>query len=350
MLAALSLVLAFFEAPLSVAVVAGGAVSIPIIIHLLNRKRFKVVNWAAMRFLLAAQKKNSRRMRLEQLILLLVRCLVLLLIVLAMFSVTDWAEKMWRWLAPNAVARMPANNSRTHKVLVLDGSFSMGVRKGDGNVFDHARALALQTVKASPRGDAFSVVLMSAPPRRVIPEPSEDPRKVIETLEKLRLPHGNADLAATVSTVESVLQSSPGKFHEKEVYFFTDLQKSTWISSLPFNLSAGLKRARTILVDASTEETANIAVTDLFLRGDVATVGQRCVFTANLKNYGPETKEVKVRWLVGRALGPGRSGPGTERQGFHGRNQDQGRTRPERTDELPIHLQQARRLCRPGSG
>ena len=73
---------------MAVAAVAGGAVSIPIIIHLLNRRRFKVVTWAAMRFLLAAQKKNSRRMRLEQILLLALRCLVVLLLVLAMASVT----------------------------------------------------------------------------------------------------------------------------------------------------------------------------------------------------------------------------------------------------------------------
>src|SRR3954468_3173486 len=89
-----------FEAPLSAAALAGGAVSIPVIIHLLNRRRYKIVTWAAMRFLLNAQKKNSRRMRLEQLFLLVIRCLILLLIVLAMISVTGWAESVWRRINP----------------------------------------------------------------------------------------------------------------------------------------------------------------------------------------------------------------------------------------------------------
>ena len=97
---------AFLEAPLSAAAIAGGAVSIPIIIHLLNRRRFRVVTWAAMRFLLAAQKKNSRRMRLEQIVLLALRCLLVLLLVLAMASVTPWAEAMWRWLAPNGASAL----------------------------------------------------------------------------------------------------------------------------------------------------------------------------------------------------------------------------------------------------
>lgn len=303
MLAALALVLAVFEAPLTVAVVAGGAVSIPIIIHLLNRKRFKVVSWAAMRFLLAAQRKNSRRMRLEQLILLVVRCLVVLLIVLAMASVSAWAESLWRWFLPNAAVALQTSSARTHKVLVLDGSLSMGARQGDRTAFDRAKGRAIAAVKESPRGDAFSVVLMSAPPRRIVPEPSEDPQKVIAEIEALRLPHGNADLAATLNTIDSLLQSSPGKFPEKEVFFFTDLQKSTWIASQQVSLSIPFKRARTILVDAGGDETGNIAVTGLNLMDgqDLAVVGRGSILIATLHNYGQETKEVSVKLLVGRA-------------------------------------------------
>ena len=63
---------------------AGGAAAVPVIIHLLNRKRYVVVNWAAMRFLLAAQKKNVRRLKLEQWLLLAVRTLLVLL-------------SFWRW-------------------------------------------------------------------------------------------------------------------------------------------------------------------------------------------------------------------------------------------------------------
>src|SRR3954467_5941969 len=55
-----------FTTPRGAAAVAGGAAAVPIIIHLLNRKRYVVVNWAAMRFLLAAQKKNVRRLKLQQ--------------------------------------------------------------------------------------------------------------------------------------------------------------------------------------------------------------------------------------------------------------------------------------------
>src|SRR4029077_745414 len=60
--------------------VAGGAlISSPILIHLINRMRFKRIRWAAMEFLLKSQKRNRRRLIIEQLILLFLRILLVLL-------------------------------------------------------------------------------------------------------------------------------------------------------------------------------------------------------------------------------------------------------------------------------
>ena len=60
---------------------AGGAmVSAPILIHLINRMRFKRIRWAAMEFLLKSQKRNRRKLIIEQLILLALRCLLVLLV------------------------------------------------------------------------------------------------------------------------------------------------------------------------------------------------------------------------------------------------------------------------------
>ena len=55
--------------------------AVPIIIHLLNRRRFKKVPWAAMEFLLAAMKRNKKRLRMEQWLVLLLRTLAVLLLV-----------------------------------------------------------------------------------------------------------------------------------------------------------------------------------------------------------------------------------------------------------------------------
>src|SRR5581483_2491546 len=122
---------AFLGTWMTTLLVGAGAVAIPVIVHLLNRKRFRVVTWAAMRFLLAAQKQNVRRLRLEHLVLLAVRSLILLLIVLAMASVMPWAEGLWASLWPDAAARVTRRANRTHHILVLDGSASMQQAAGE---------------------------------------------------------------------------------------------------------------------------------------------------------------------------------------------------------------------------
>src|SRR5689334_5293639 len=73
--------LTFLHPILAAAAVA--CVSVPIIIHILMRRRRKPVMWAAMRFLLEAYRQQRRRLKLEQFLLLAARCLVIALAALA---------------------------------------------------------------------------------------------------------------------------------------------------------------------------------------------------------------------------------------------------------------------------
>src|SRR5947209_20628015 len=110
--------------------VAGGAlVSSPVIIHLINRLRYRRVRWAAMEFLLKSQKRNRRRLIIEQLILLLLRILLVLLIGLLLA----------RFLSAALAFTRPQN---TLHVVVLGDTPSMGdAWRQDGlpkNSFDAA--------------------------------------------------------------------------------------------------------------------------------------------------------------------------------------------------------------------
>ncbi len=93
------------------------AVSVPIIIHLLNRRRYRVRDWAAMKFLLDSIRKNRRRLRIEELILLAIRCLAVFLIgmVLARFIGCSLADKL-----------NVGKSGSMAIVYILDDSVSMG--------------------------------------------------------------------------------------------------------------------------------------------------------------------------------------------------------------------------------
>src|SRR5271156_3823349 len=94
-----------------------GLMGVPILIHFLNRRRFKTVPWAAMEFLLRAMKKNRRRLRFEQFLLLATRCLLLLLIGLALSRPLGCQE--------SSLADLAGQRTGLH-VLVINNSYSMG--------------------------------------------------------------------------------------------------------------------------------------------------------------------------------------------------------------------------------
>ena len=94
-----------------------GLVSIPIIIHLLNRRRFRRLEWAAMEFLLDALRRNRRRIRIEQWILLLLRIAAVFLIVTALAR-PHLSQNEYSWLSG------PFQSEE--RVFVLDDSLSMG--------------------------------------------------------------------------------------------------------------------------------------------------------------------------------------------------------------------------------
>jgi hypothetical protein len=294
---------------------AAGAASIPIIIHLLNRKRFRIVVWAAMKFLLAAQKQNTRRMRLEQLILLAVRVCLVLLIVLAMASVMPWAENVWGYFWPEGRGFVVRSKGRTYKIIVLDASLSMNqVVQGKTTAFERARDMAVKLVGDSGSGDGFSVLLMKEVPTWIIAETAQDGRKVAAEIKTLEPTHGNTSAAATLNMVAAKLAEASSRYTSREVYFFTDMQQTTWVSSqAPISAKGGKgekspleeiqKRARTIFVDVvnNKDNTGNLAVTDLRLGESPVTVGALVSIAGIVQNFGKENRRVRVALFIGQA-------------------------------------------------
>lgn len=278
-----------------------GAASIPIIIHLLNRRRFREVPWAAMRFLLAAIRKNQRRVRLEQWILLAVRTLLVMLLVGAV------AKPFLESLGALPVIA----GQRTHLVLVLDGSMSMSYAPAQTTTrFDQAKAVAAQLVKDARRGDAISLLVLGDPPRVVIGAPSPNHTEVQKELGEIALHHGAVDLTASFQAIERILDAST--IPQKQIVFMTDLQATSWRS--PRGSDDGLKRivaklearkARSVVVDLGKIGSENRAVTRLALNSPVATQGSPTLARVAAKNFGPDPATgVKLRLMVDGQFGP----------------------------------------------
>lgn len=270
-----------------------GAIAVPIIIHLLNRRRFQRVVWAAMRFVKVSTEKNQRRMLVEDMILLALRCLMLALLALA-------------------VAR-PAMRSSTHDVfgqskvtavIVLDNSASMGVSDGVQTRFDKARKIAEQAVDALPSGSAAAVILASDVAKEVIKEPTHDLNLARKTVREAPLSDRATDL---FPSIEKALETLKGRSAiRKEIYLITDGQLAGWrqLGDIQKTLKqakeqTGEQQVSAHLVLVSDNEERNLGVSGLVLSSGLAPLNRPLRFEAQVANYGKqEAKDIKVSLLV----------------------------------------------------
>ena len=205
----------------------GTAAAIPIVLHLLHRRRQQTVSWAAMRLLLQVIEKQSKRVRIEQLILLLLRTLILLTLGLALARPFISSQSASGTVAVQRPPRL--------WIFVIDNSYSMGYRDEHGTRFASAQSRAIESVRASVRGDAFSLITLSSPPEAVILRPVFDAEIVTAAIHRLRLLDGGADLASTLSQIGEVVTDAarnadlPTDIH---IVFLSDFGRDTWQEAL----------------------------------------------------------------------------------------------------------------------
>jgi hypothetical protein len=201
--------------------IGAGAVSAPIIIHLLNRRRFRIREWAAMRFLLDSLRQNRRRLKIEELILLALRCLVVFLLALVAARLTGC----------QAFEALPLGGAESETaVFVLDDSYSMGQRAGAAELFSTAAAdIAVQLaeqLRRLPRSGQFAVIRTSDPTLgRGLAKltPLTDVRGVAKHLAAGRLADSRADLAGALKAAKILLRGVKGT---KRLFILSDYRRA----------------------------------------------------------------------------------------------------------------------------
>ena len=187
--------------------------AVPLLIHLLNRQRYRRREWAAMDFLLRAYKKQRRRLRMENLLLLLLRCLIPIAIAFAI------ARPQLR-----DAAGISALAGAAHHVIVLDRTYSMGLQPaGQGSPFERMRTLAGQLLERLETRPANTVTIVSAGVRITMPIREESNfARAKATLAAFAGPEdGGDELLPALQQVADLVEQAEG---EQRVYLFSDLQ------------------------------------------------------------------------------------------------------------------------------
>jgi hypothetical protein len=241
------------------------ATALPILVHLFNQRRPRPLAFGAIDFVLRSQRQKARRLRLRQILLLAMRCLLIAGIAVAL------ARPSIKPKGNLAVA--PAGPQAT--ALVLDASLSMRYRIGQTTLFENARAEALSALDRLGPDEPATVALCAGPGGLLggaAAAPSFDRVAARRVLADAQPTYLTSDLTTCLAQAARALGESP--VPGKQIIAFGDLAAHSLRLGAPPPLvpppaaqangaegQAGI-RPNVVLVDAASgRELPNAAVT-----------------------------------------------------------------------------------------
>lgn len=203
------------------------AAAIPVILHLLNRRKLRTVEFSSLRFLKELQHSSLRRLKIRQWLLLLLRTLLIAALVLS-FA---------RPVIHGNLAGIFGSRANTSMVFVVDDSPSMTVRTERGMVFDRVREAAGRVLQLAREGDRVAVLPLSTlaaeSPLPAFVEPSAA-RLSLRRLEPTRVARRFRE---SVPILRALVHAS--RDANREVYIFTDAQATQYAGAPAPGDSAG---------------------------------------------------------------------------------------------------------------
>jgi hypothetical protein len=253
------------------------AAGIPVAIHFFFRSRYRTVPWAAMKFLLESIEQTSRRLRFQELLLLILRCAVLVLLALA------FARPL------TTLARGSGRGDAVDAVFLFDTSYSMGARDGAVTRLDRAQQAALKVLEEMPPHSSVQVVTCADRADMIGPQSPGNLDQAVSLIKSLRVAHLTTDLYPGVAEAASLLERAQAS--NKEFYLFSDMQASGWdrqAGGVVSTLGEIHDKAVVTLVRCGTRPVANVAVIGIAPQSGVPRPGERVGFAVLVRNTGTE--------------------------------------------------------------
>lgn len=259
------------------------AVSIPIIIHLFNFKRYKTVYFSNIQLLKRIKQESRKKSQLKQLLILLSRILAIVFLVLA-FSRPYFPSG-------NRVAKL----ARQVVEIYIDNSFSMKAVGEKGPLLEQAKQKAIEIVNSYPAGTEFLIKTNDFIPGSQYPmNKDEFARQVAEIKESPFSPMLADVYSQSANTIESTAKRA-----EKTLFILTDFQKG----------NANVETIKpdsaiwTYLIPFRAEKTNNLLIDSCWFEVPGRKIGQAEQLYVRIKNYSQQAyQNVPVRLTVNDSL------------------------------------------------
>ncbi len=225
----------------------GASIAVPLILHLLQRHQGPRVIFPAVRYLRRAEREHARRIKLRQLLLLLLRIAALLLLAFAAAR---------PFLRSAGVSHEP-----TAAVIILDNSMSSSLVRGDRRVLDEFKERALETLTRAGPDDRFWLLRAGSPWEPALPG---NAATTAERVRETQASASSADLVASVQRARNILdQGAAGR--AKEIQLLSDLQLANWHGEV-----SGTDDVALIVWAPKREPISNAAIASIEIGGGLA--------------------------------------------------------------------------------
>jgi len=270
---------------------------IPLLLHMWNRRKHREAPWAAMEFLLAAIQEQSRRMRIEQLLLLLLRIAIPCVLALAL------ADPLWQLLPTqgNSLGSRPAR----HHLFLIDTSYSMGYEVDGQSRLEQAKQIVREIIEKSPQGDGFTLLRMSDPSTAVVGSPAYAKNDILIELNALENRDYVANLATGFALAKQMLQQTRNthpRLTKHRMYVLSDMGRSTWGNvaepSVRKTLGELESLAELVTVDVGVQQSNNAAIVSAERIATIPMQGSTISWNVAARSWstgGVSSQEIEMR-------------------------------------------------------
>ena len=255
------------------------AVSLPLLIHLINRHRARRRPFAAIDFLLRVQRRSARRILLKQLLLLLLSTFLLLTLILAAAGP--------RWSSPIEQTRQ----GPWAQALVIDASLSMRTQTDSGSLFSKALQRAKQLTRQMEAGDSICLLRADQANVALLDHCSDSAARLLRALETLETEGASwarCDLFLAAERAASLLAKDPRP--NKRIILLSDGAAHAFGQSPVHWPDATCPIELRLEALLGPEAQRNHAVS----AAKVSNTGPQIEVTAHFLHFGPEALEQTV--------------------------------------------------------
>ena len=246
------------------------AAAIPIIIHLFNLRKLKTIEFSSLQFLKELQKTKMRRVKIRQILLLILRTLLIVLIVLA------FARPALRGSMGTI-----GSHAKSSMVILLDDSPSMSVRDERGAIFTRATTAVDNLLNLVQEGDELYFIRLSEVRHKDVFTPTSA-GAVREVIDKAAPSMETASFRDALGQIAKVLAGT--KNFNQEVYLITDAQATQFVTAARDSADLFDDRVKFFIVETGRQQD-NAGVTSLDVATQIISKNKPVSIKAIIRNF-----------------------------------------------------------------